>query len=347
MNAFGAVTAGIVLVIVSVTKFVGGAWQVIVLIPVLAWLLYRVRRHYDRVGEELRTEQAVPHITANRAVVLVSPHLGATVKALAFTRAFDPDELHVVAFRVPEKKLRDIRRRWAQMRISNSIEATGHEIEDLIEFVRGMNPSESEPVTVVIPDPQLPSRLQQIFRGRLLLRIKGALLYEPGVVVVSVPFRPGAEPEPDRLRAPTRLSLIVVVSAVHRATIRALDYARSLHPAELKAVTVAADPGDTHDLIQEWFEWGMEIPLEVVDSPYRSVVQPLLKEVRTLGPNPNDVVGVVIPEFVVAKWWQNLLHGQTALLIKTALLFEPNVFVIDVPYRIGARPKERVLSPSA
>lgn len=341
LNAFGAVTTGVVLTIVSVTKFSGspeerfdGAWQVILLIPVLAWLLYRVKGHYDRVGEELRMEHTVPRIYANRAVVLVSAHFGATVKALAFTRAFDPEELRVVAFRVAERKLREIRRRWHEMGIPHTIEPTGHEIEDLVEFVRGLNPSESEPVTVVIPDPQSANAFRQVLEGRLLLRIKGALLYEPGVVVVSVPFRPGEDPEPDRLRAPARFSIIVVVSAMHRATVRALEYAKSLHPAELKAVNVAIEPEEAGQLLREWARWGIDLPLEIVDSPYRSIVQPLIKELRDLGPNPYDVVGVVVPEFVLGKWWQHLLHGQTALLIKTALLFEPNIFVIDVPYRI-------------
>lgn len=343
VNGFGAVVTGVVLVIVSITKFSQGAWQVILMIPVLAWLLYRVHRHYQKVGEELRaggTREV--QIGANRAVVLVSPLFGATVKAYAFARAFVPDELHVVAFRVRERQLREVRRKWQSIGIRHPIEATGHEIEDLIEFVRGLDPSESEPVTVVIPDAQYAGVFDQILKGRLLLRIKGALLYEPGVVVVSVPFNPATEPEPQRLQAPTRLSIIVVVSAVHRATLRALQYARSLHPAELKAVTVVTDPASTTELIREWSDLQIDVPLELIDSPYRSIVQPLLKEVRALGPNPSDVVGVVVPEFVVSKWWQNLLHGQTALLIKTTLLFEPNVFVIDVPYRIGTiqKPKE-------
>lgn len=346
VNGFGAVTTGIVLLIVSSTKFLEGAWQVILMIPALAWVLYRVNGHYRRVGEELRFETAHVGIETNRAVVLVSGNFGATVKAFAFARAFDPDELHVVAFRVRERELREVRRKWASIGIRQPIEATGHEIEDLVEFVRGLNPRESEPVTVVLPDPQYPAIIDQILKGRLLLRIKGALLYEPGVVVISVPFRPDAEPEPKQLRAPTRLSIIVVVSAVHRATLTALEYARSLHPAELKALTVVTDPAATSELIRDWTSWGVDIPLEMVDSPYRSIVDPLLKEVRALGPNPQDVVGVVVPEFVVAKWWQNLLHGQTALLIKTALLFEPNVFVIDVPFRIGTRQKAKSEVPS-
>lgn len=341
LNGFGALTTGVVLIIVSVTKFAQGAWLVISMIPVLAYLLHRVRRHYEKVAEELRAEGSRITIAANRVVVLVSSIFGATLKAYAVARAFDPDELHVVAFRIRERQFRHIRRRWESIGVDQRIDATGYEVEDLVEYVRGLEPSESEPVTVVIPDPQYPNPIQQVMRSRLLLRVKGALLYEPGVVVASVPFSPQNEPEPDRLRAPTKVSMLVVVSAVHRATIRAVEFARSLHPAELRAVTIATDPIAAAELIRDWDSWGLETPLEVIDSPYRSIVGPLLKEVRELGPTPNDVVGVVVPEFVVGRWWHNLLHGQTAFLIKTALLFEPNVVVIDVPYRLGVHEQER------
>ena len=94
-------------------------------------------------------------------------------------------------------------------------------------------------------------------------------------------------------------------------------------------------PGEAARLTDEWVRWGVEAPLEIVDSPYRSLMEPVLREVRKLRPNPSDAVGVVVPEFVVKHWWQALLHNQTAFLIKSALLFEPNVVVINVPYRLG------------
>jgi hypothetical protein len=288
------------------------------------------------VAEELRIERAVPRVEANKVVVLISPLLGATLKAVSFARALSPDELHHVAFRLRERELQQIRQRWKDLGIKTPIDATGHRLEDLLEFVRGLGPSENYPVTLVIPDPQARSRLLQLIRGRLLLRIKRRFLAEPGVVVISVPFRPDIEPVPDRLRAPTRFTVIVLVSGVHWATVRALEYARSLHPSELKALSIAVDPGGAMDLLKEWHNWGIHHSIEIVDSPYRSIVHPLLREIRKLRPSPQDVVAVVVPEFVVPRWWQHILHGQTAFLIKTALLFEPNVFVIDVPHPIAA-----------
>jgi hypothetical protein len=128
---------------------------------------------------------------------------------------------------------------------------------------------------------------------------------------------------------------VVVVSAVQQATLRALSYAQSLRPSELKALSVALDPEDAVKLSEEWQRAGIDIPLEVVDSPFRSLTRPLLSEIRKLSPNPNDAVGVVIPEPVVKGWFWKPLHGQRALLIKATLLFEQHVLVMDVPYQVA------------
>jgi amino acid transporter len=341
MNGFGAATTAVVLVIVSWTKFTDGAWQVIILIPALAYLLHLIHSYYLGVERELHSDKEVHPVKSNRAVVLVSPYVGATVKALGFARALVPDELHAVAFRVTERVLRRTREAWKRLGIDLPIEATGHSIKDLVEYVRGIGPTPENPVTVVIPDPQSPNPIKQVQRGRTLLRVKGAFLTEPSVVVVSVPFGPDDEPEPERVRAPGRLSIIVLVSAVHRATLGAIQYARALNPSELKGVTISADPEEGAKVLRDWEEARIDIPLEIVDSPFRSIIGPLRNEIRALRPSPNDAVAVIIPEFITAKLWQELLHGQTALLVKTALLFEPNVVVIDVPYRIRSAEKMR------
>ncbi|MGH2687684.1 MAG: hypothetical protein ACRDKW_02595, partial [Actinomycetota bacterium] len=302
VNGIGATTTGIALVIVGAAKFRGGAWVIMVLIPLFALGLLAIRRHYLAVQAELRADRTIVRIKNNRLVVLVSQYPGATLKALGLARTLGPKELHLLAFRVSESTLRATRRRWADLDVKIPIEATGHGFKDLAEFVQGLEPSRERPVTVVIPEPHDWSPVRQLRKNRLLLQIKRLLLFQPGVVVMSVPFHPGHEPEPERLQGPGRLSLIVVVAAVHKATLRAIEYARSLNPAELKAVSVVTDPEEARALAAEWAEWGIDCPLEVVDSPYRSIVQPLLKEVEELSPNPMDAVGVVIPEFLVTRW---------------------------------------------
>lgn len=342
VNAFGALVTFLVLIIVGSTKFALGAWQILILIPVVALILRRIGRHYRYVHQELLVGEAEQErVEVNKAIVLVSPFPGATLKALSFARAFAPRELHVVAFRVRESKLREIRRRWRDLDIRQPVEATGHRMSDLIEYVKSIEPTKAQPVIVVLPEPQHPNPLRQFRWGRLMLRAKGALLFQRGVAVASVPFRPGVELDLERLRAPARLSLIVLVSAVHRATVRALELARSLGPSEMKALTIATDPEEGDRMTADWERLGLDIPLEVLDSPYRSLIEPLRREIRKLRPDEAHAVGVVVPEFLVAHWWQQFLHNQTALVIKFALVREPDVIVINVPYTLEARRKNR------
>lgn len=334
VNGIGAFTTLLVLVIVSLVKFTLGAWQIMIMIPALAILLRQINVHYMRVRDELRLDRKVPQVHKGKVLLVVSGLHGVT-KALAFARAIAPMELKAVALGTSSAELTELRTRWDQMGIKLSIEPLGRDVDKLLKVVEEMGPRIEEPITVILPDPQYRGWLQQIVRNRLSLKVKRAFLYTPNTVLVSVPFHPRAEPEPERLRAPGRLSLIVFVSGVHRATVQALEYARSLNPSELKAMTIQTHDSEVARLDDEWTDWGIDIPLEIVDSPYRGLMQPLLREVRELRPNPDDAVGVVVPEFVV-PWWQAFLHNQTAFLIKTALLFEPNVVVINVPYRLGA-----------
>jgi amino acid transporter len=129
-------------------------------------------------------------------------------------------------------------------------------------------------------------------------------------------------------------TVLVLVGDLHRGVVEALQYARTLSPAA-KAVYVETDPERTRRLEEKWGRHGLGLPLVVLNSPYRSLLGPLLEYVHHLTERPGKhVVTMVIPEFIPARWWQHLLHNQTALLIKGALLFRPNVIVTDVPYHL-------------
>jgi amino acid transporter len=130
-------------------------------------------------------------------------------------------------------------------------------------------------------------------------------------------------------------SVLVLVGDLHRGVVRAVQYAQSLSPAA-KAVYVELDPERTHRLEERWSKWGMGVPLIVLTSPYRSLLGPLLEYIDHLQERggENHVVTIVLPEFLPARWWQQLLHNQTALLIKGQLLFRKNVVVTDVPYHL-------------
>ena len=200
LNGAGAVTTGIVALIIATTKFTHGAWLVILLIPLLVLLLVTIRRHYDDVAGQLSLE--------------------------------------------------------------------GLESQEL-------------------------------------------------------------PPEPHHV--------LVLVGDVHRGVLGAVRYARAMSPSA-QAVYIEVDAESRRRLEQRWAKWASSMPLVVLRSPYRSVIGPLLEYVDRLQQEaPDTLITIVLPEFVPVRWWQQLLHNQTALLIKGAMLFRRGVIVIDVPYHLAAR----------
>jgi hypothetical protein len=193
-------------------------------------------------------------------------------------------------------------------------------------------------VTVVIPE-ELGSRsiLRHLARGSRFW-LKASLLFEADIVVADVPLvtaerAPGEDPI-DRPVEPTRHVVLVPVSAVNSATARAVSYAMSLQAAEREAIFFSTEPGDDREIAGRWVEARMGIPLAIVDAPFRELSEPTLDEVRRHTMEPGTVVTVVLPELVVAHWWEHLLHNQTTLFFKRLLLFEPHVVVSSVPTHV-------------
>lgn len=137
------------------------------------------------------------------------------------------------------------------------------------------------------------------------------------------------------LASPSRVLAIVLVSSIHKPTLRTLSYARASKPDRLEALTVAVDHDETRVLEDQWQRLGIDIPLKVLDSPYREVTRPVIDYVRSLSrDSPRDMVAIYIPEYVVGRWWENALHNQSALRIKARLRFTPGVMVISVPWQL-------------
>jgi amino acid transporter len=129
-------------------------------------------------------------------------------------------------------------------------------------------------------------------------------------------------------------TVLVLVGDVHRGVVRAVQYARTLAPtAAVRGVYVELDPARTARVEEKWVSWGLGVPLVVLNSPYRSLLRPLLDYIDQIQSRGDDqIVTVVLPEFLPRRWWQHILHNQTALLVKGALLFRKNTVVADVPY---------------
>ena len=136
---------------------------------------------------------------------------------------------------------------------------------------------------------------------------------------------------------PARTHVIVLVSKIHKPTMRAVAYARAMRPSTVEAVTVNVDAAETRALQEDWDRRGIPVPLKVLDSPFREVTDPVIEYVRAIrSGSPRDLVTVLIPEYVVGHWWEHLLHNQSALRLKGRLLFTPGVMVTSVPWQLAS-----------
>lgn len=143
---------------------------------------------------------------------------------------------------------------------------------------------------------------------------------------------------------PSRTHSIVLVSKLHMPTMRALAYARATRPDTLEAITVNVDEPDTRALVRQWEKSDVTVPLKVIESPYREITKPVLDYVnRVRRDSPRDVVTVFIPEYVVGHWWEQILHNQSALRLKSRLLFQPGVMVTSVPWQLNSSEKAKPL----
>ena len=138
---------------------------------------------------------------------------------------------------------------------------------------------------------------------------------------------------------PTRVDrhrVILALSGVHRGTLAGLHYARALSE-DVTAVYVSTEPEQTAAIEKKWGEWGAGVRLVVLNSPYRLLIEPLLDYVRQVSARrqPNEVLTIVVPQFVPKKRWHNVLHAQTAVMLRLALMFRPGIVITSVPYQVG------------
>ena len=137
---------------------------------------------------------------------------------------------------------------------------------------------------------------------------------------------------PDYRPRPQNHTVIVLVGSINRGVLEALAYAKSMRPTRLLAVTVVSDEDEQEKITRDWAHYGIDVPIEIVFSPYRELTRPVMRFVTEIDEQrPNDVVTAVIPEFVVGSWWGQLLHNQSALFLKGRLLFRKGTVVTSVP----------------
>ena len=196
-------------------------------------------------------------------------------------------------------------------------------------------------LTLVIPEEIHSRGVMEILKHPSRQRLKAAFLTERDVQVLDIPVLRrkralGHDELAALLQAPVRHTVCVLVSSVHNATLQAMEYAETLQAADIRAVSFALDPKESEKTTNAWIDSGIPHPLEIEDSPFRDIGRSLIGYLGQFEPNGiNHVVTVVIPEFIVDRRRHQFLHGQTALIIKRHLLFEPGIVAVSVPYHLG------------
>ncbi|MGH2711666.1 MAG: APC family permease [Actinomycetota bacterium] len=338
INGTGAVATGMVLVVIASTKFTHGAWMVVTAMPFIVAFFWLIHRHYERVRTELgRGVVPVNEVSSNRVVFVLSDVDAAAAEALGYVRAMRPQSFDVIY--VGRRPLDDVRARWRELDPSELMDLReGDPVDNVVAFIEGIPRQPNDFVSVVIPE---------MFRKRSLLhaalkpvtfRLKVRLLSEPQVVIADVPVLAengrlvGVDGRP---LIPERTVALVFVASVHDATVRAINYARSLNAHETRAIFLATEPEETPAFLEAWADRGIRVALDIVEAPFRDLGPPLVEEVRRVTADPGTVAAVVLPEFLVTKRWHRLLHNNRALFIKRKLLFEPRVILSSVPYQLG------------
>lgn len=129
--------------------------------------------------------------------------------------------------------------------------------------------------------------------------------------------------------------VILLVSSVHRGTLKALRYARMLSP-NVTAVHVAIDEKEARKVQARWADWGQGLPLQLLESPYRQLIEPIMEYVNAVAAScaEDETITIVVPQFVLRHWWTSLLHSRTAEILRRALLNREHIVVTEVPYQV-------------
>jgi len=353
INGLGAVTTLLVALVIASTKFLVGAWIVVVLIPVLVVMFLGIRRHYQRVERELTTSLPLQQEEIRHLLVVPIASLNpAAIFSLAYARSISP---HIVAVHVAvrnednalctaweywQKQLSEAERPQLNV-IEPSRRSVLRSLLDYINTIQQQHPGDT--LTVILPRPAEPSLLGRLLHNRKVLRLKIALFFRPEIVVTNVA---SGQQTSAHLIGPKDIHhrFIVPLAEEDRASVESLAYARSISPHVI-AAHVAIDPYDVEEVRSKWERLQKHLAQEgetqliVIESPYRSLMRPLLAYIDTVHElHPDEILTVILPEFVVAHWWEYPLHNQTAFRLKTALLARPGIVVTDIPQHLTSRP---------
>lgn len=341
INAIGATTTGVVLVIVAVVKFAHGAWIVMVAVPLLVAWMMGINRHYRRVALHLGRVPPRSQPKTHRVIVLAAHTDSATERALRYAALIDPDSVTVVHAVEPEQS-EDLVHIWSRLYPQHPLVLLEPDREPIVRrirnYIRGERDAHPDArITVVLAERFQTRRLRSIFTHPHSLILKALLLFEPGVAVTDLTVVQSRRVHRVQQETISRHVLVVTVSEVTRPTLEALAYAKRLGPDGIHCVHVDVDEQQRERVEAAWEAHHIEPELEIVESPYRGITRPLLRYVRRRRRDepPGTLINVLLPEFIVSGRLGQLLHNQTGLAIKGVLAAEPDVAVTSVPFHLA------------
>ena len=337
INAFGAIVTGVVLCVVVATKFLGGAWIIISAIPVVMYAMHSVHKHYTEVEQQLADEERRPvdrRPDDHHVVIWVESITVATSRAISYVRSMRAASITAVT--IDER----CNAEWSRLAPDIPIEllpGEGGEFPRLRDYLRRRRASldPNDFLTVAVPETMRGEGLTEVILHPSVHRLKARLVAERGIQVMDIPLHATGHLPYEPPREPARNYVVVLVSGLHNATLQAIEYAETLRPTDIRAVSFGLEPEETQRLGDAWLRAGIPVPLEMDDAPFRDLATSLIQYIRPFNPDGVDrVVTVVIPEFLVSKRRHQLLHGKTALVVKRHLLFERGVVTVSVPYHL-------------
>jgi amino acid transporter len=341
INGFGAFVTGTVFWVIVSQKFLEGAWVVIAAIPLLMYFMNSVHKHYTDVEDQLLLEERRPtdRRPGNQHVVILVRELdAATARAVGYVRSIRPATMVAIGF---EHSQSAAWRRFAPDVPITFLESKGSRTDKVKRYLRERreNLTSDDFLTLVIPEVLHSRRLFELVRSVRIQRLKAILLFEEGVQVMDIPMhRDDIDPNVDEAIEPARNYVLVLVARTDNATLHALEYAETLRPTDLRSISFGLDPEETEQLGDLWLSERVPHVLELEAAPFRDIGTSIIHYLRQFNPNGTDrVVTVVLPEFIVGSPRHQLLHNQTALVVKRRLFFEPGVVTVSVPYHLERR----------
>ncbi|MCB2223690.1 MAG: APC family permease [Actinobacteria bacterium] len=340
INAVGATTTGVVLVVVATAKFAKGAWAVVAAIPLLVLAMSRVNRHYEWVATQLSLFRERRRPPLRTEVIVLASHVSqGTRRALAYADTLGADRVQCVHV---EEGPRDSF--WLDWQAPNADipltvlrprrRGVVRPLRAFISDIRWEHPRTR--VVVVIPEWQSEPRWLWRLLHHRASRIKAGLIGMRDVVMVNIVLSPrpllrgrGTPPPP-----PTERIAVVPVGGVTQATLDTIAYVRWTDPVALHPVHVELEPEYAERTQEEWARYYPDVPLEIVANPFRATVPVILDYIRRIRAEapPGRVVEVVIPEFVVPGRMGRALHNKTARSLRARLARDPDIITTTVPW---------------